>query len=873
MGLSNGFESSSSLERRQTGQESLASENSQDKNEEYSESVSTSTSLNSPSTAGLESTKEAHYDSKPKDSLQAGQEASDSKAGQAAPISNQLSDFKIDFGPDVAIDTDWKKRLGSPSKEDFSQVMSSPASAAPAANSPHEEHVLEKELETSAESKAPLVEEMATDDRSAPVSGSSPAAAQRTEKDEDSKVNEDPIPTKQTGEDQSSKPDEDRASTQSGIEDKNSGTNEEPISMQSPKIEQSVPIPVYQELESSQTSFDEGKEVVPTQHMQPGLELVADLQKLPPSKGQQLPGAEEGLEIVTQPYPDKETISPDLVAPNGVSPELVRLALTAKSGDLQSLSHCLAYLVNAKDIHTLVILRGERSGKTAFMRAAIQGSVDCLKEFAKHRLDCTVIDMNSRTALHHALEAGNSDAARWILFYCLQQNSNNAPSAQGRDNGGPQIASMEDKEGISAIHLAAGLCEDTTFQLLLDLGADINARDHLGSTPLHYAVEKQSSRTIELMLRRGVNINIANFSGQTPLILATIEEKVNVVQELLGGGADWLVRDAQGNCAIHYAAQNGNLNLLEMLFLAPEDLEIENHHGDCPMHLAASKNHSAMVQALLRVPSLNVNRWTKPRRKQAAASKGSLLEESVQLPSTPIHCACRNGSHDAAYLLITSGASVNGNQEGGISALMLACEANSFPSVELLLKKDANFDAATDKDGLTALHIACQKNNFEITKLLIDYGANTIAKMKNGNQETPVAYATRLNSPTELKAAKYVLERSIPAARAERAKHGGKGISPGRFGAYLTSKFTSRTATAEPDQPSPSQEAVPNRTDPAARSISASLSTPSAENDDPILTALMRMDFSREESVDALEKCDYNLNEVSLVPSLRSERL
>ena len=870
MDVANEPEISSSLDRRQTGQESLASENSQDKTEEYPESATTSTSLNSPSSPTFPHVGSKHHSIESKPSLQPGKQDFNSKLQQPTPTSNPLSDFKIDFGPDVSIDTDWKKRLGSPSKEAFAintaENIASPASAAPAADSLSQGPVLEKGLDAGASPKASFVAGGVSLEDDAPAkSRKADTEIKQTDEDTAPKLDDEPKSIQRTDEGRDSINNDVSEPGYPAEEDKDSKASDEPIPVEPLEIQQSIPIPLFQENESSQASSDAGKEVVSIQHTQPGLELVADLQTLR-SKDQRLLRAEEGLEANTQPYPDKEMLPPDVGVQNGVSPELLCLALAAKSGDLQSLSHCLAHLVNSTDVHTSVVLRGERSGKTAFMRAASQGTVDCLKEFAKHRLDCMVTDIGGRTALHHALEAGKSDAARWILFYCLQQNPTNASSAHASHNNAPQIATIEDKEGISAIHLAAGLREDTTFQLLLDLGADINARDHMGSTPLHYAILKQSSRTIELMLRRGVNVNISDFSGKTPLILATKKEDVKAVQDLLGAGADWLVRDAQGNCAIHYAAQNGNLNLLEMLFLAPEDLEIKNHHGECPIHLAVSKNHSAMVQALLRVPHSNVNRWTKPRRKQAGTSEASLLENSTRLPSTPLHCASRNASHDTAYLLITSGASVNENQEGGISALMLACAANSTPLVELLLRKDANINAAMDEDGLTPLHITCQKNNLETTKLLIDYGANTVAKMKNENQETPVAYATRLNSFKDLKAAKYILERSVPAARADRAKQGGgKGISPGRFGAYLSSKFASRTATTESDQPTSTQKGVPTRTVPATRSISPSLAAPPAEDDDPLLTALMRMDFSREESVDALEKCDYNLDEVRLI--------
>ena len=46
---------------------------------------------------------------------------------------------------------------------------------------------------------------------------------------------------------------------------------------------------------------------------------------------------------------------------------------------------------------------------------------------------------------------------------------------------------------------------------------DINARDDWGATPLHYAASKANIPLVELLLERGANVNARMKNGETPL--------------------------------------------------------------------------------------------------------------------------------------------------------------------------------------------------------------------------------------------------------------------------------------------------------------------------------------------------------------------
>ncbi len=75
--------------------------------------------------------------------------------------------------------------------------------------------------------------------------------------------------------------------------------------------------------------------------------------------------------------------------------------------------------------------------------------------------------------------------------------------------------------GNPAIYLAARLGHNNVIMVLLEFGADINAKTVIaGRTALHEAALQGHVTTVNLLLRRGAHVNARNKFGRTPLYYA-----------------------------------------------------------------------------------------------------------------------------------------------------------------------------------------------------------------------------------------------------------------------------------------------------------------------------------------------------------------
>ena len=123
------------------------------------------------------------------------------------------------------------------------------------------------------------------------------------------------------------------------------------------------------------------------------------------------------------------------------------------------------------------------------------------------------------------------------------------------------------------LHWAAQRGHRTIAAVLIDAGADVNAKDGHGSPPLHLTCEPSRSNELrerqfevaELLIDHNAGVNARNNDGITPLIRAAKNERRDIVELLLSRHAAPSAKDSEGYSALFWARRGKDPSIVKML--------------------------------------------------------------------------------------------------------------------------------------------------------------------------------------------------------------------------------------------------------------------------------------------------------------------
>ncbi|MGN1308837.1 MAG: ankyrin repeat domain-containing protein, partial [Akkermansia sp.] len=205
-------------------------------------------------------------------------------------------------------------------------------------------------------------------------------------------------------------------------------------------------------------------------------------------------------------------------------------------------------------------------------------------------------------ALMSAAEAGRSDFARLLLEHGADINAKDNSDKTALMYAAGWV-STEREYYISEILLEKG-SDVNVSKILLEKGADVNAKDSSGQTALMFASSKKHVDLVELLLEKSADVRIKNNSGKTALRLALeqgiyeTEEDIKLLKLLLSYGADVNARIGEsGSTILMFAAEKGyRAKIVSLLLKQGADVNARDNSGRTPLMFAAS---SGIAEVLL----------------------------------------------------------------------------------------------------------------------------------------------------------------------------------------------------------------------------------------------------------------------------------
>lgn len=222
-------------------------------------------------------------------------------------------------------------------------------------------------------------------------------------------------------------------------------------------------------------------------------------------------------------------------------------------------------------------------------------------------------------------------------------------------------AVKQDGQQATALMLAVGNGDVEMATVLLDAGANIDARDKMGDPAINWATYMGNGELVSILLERGARTDLRGHgnaheialrfrrepiiqllvpdSNLAPLLSAAKSGDRAALQSALDDGAKLDVADNSGRTALHLAAEQGHVELVDVLLAAGATVDARDVIDFTPLIAASRTGKTSVVTRLI-----------------AAGADVNAVSSDHSLKMRAMHMAATSGSIDILNRLVAAGA-------------------------------------------------------------------------------------------------------------------------------------------------------------------------------------------------------------------------
>ena len=136
-------------------------------------------------------------------------------------------------------------------------------------------------------------------------------------------------------------------------------------------------------------------------------------------------------------------------------------------------------------------------------------------------------------------------------------------------------------------------------KFLIDVGADVNAKDFMDNVPLHTT---RNIEIVKLLVRSGADLSVKEGVSEFPILHNFINspDNLEIFKFLIPLGIDVNASDCDGYTTLHRIADiNCNLSkLVDIMVLHGADINAKNKFGETPLHIAVKHENEILVESI-----------------------------------------------------------------------------------------------------------------------------------------------------------------------------------------------------------------------------------------------------------------------------------